>query len=240
MTNDENNKRPWKAELSKLLSEVTGHEVLDHAHRDHGRTIQPEGISIILEEPGFPKSLEDYMANVRQPVLRAEARKYLKELRSKLPPGFVAYIGTSRWLKKQTPGEKSSATQTEKGAVKPGFLKVANDSIRDQHERFGIEIAIGPGESQWDILRLAETSATNYGKDTEAVIESLIEIDKTLEIEIVEAETDSVAFEFAKFPEDKQAMLDELEELCPDVDNFGLGTVYFERCVDQRINLWWD
>jgi hypothetical protein len=41
----------------------------------------------------------------------------------------------------------------------------------ERHE--GVEVAIGTGDSQFDILRLARSDASNYGMDTEDIIRKL-------------------------------------------------------------------
>lgn len=107
----------------------------------------------------------------------------------------------------------------------------------------GAEIVVGPGKSQFDILRHARTDAINYDMVTTDLIARLQKYDLQFGIDIYHAETDTVEFTLKSLPEDVNALAEELYDFCPDMVDQGHGSV--EELEDdlrdsQRVCLWWD
>ncbi len=104
------------------------------------------------------------------------------------------------------------------------------------------EVVVGRGESQFDILRIARSDACNFGLDTEDLITTLRTWDKTHDIDIFQASTDTVGISFAKVP-DAAKLARKIHRFCPDVVDQGLGTIEaLEKLVKKtkQISLWWD
>lgn len=107
----------------------------------------------------------------------------------------------------------------------------------------GVEIVIGSGNSQFDILRLAQSDAMNYSKNTEELIEKLQEYDRNFGIDIFHAETDTVEFVILNMPSDLLNFVADVYEFCPDIVNQGCGSVsnLMEIVeVTGQVLLWWD
>lgn len=107
----------------------------------------------------------------------------------------------------------------------------------------GVELVVGPGESQFDILRLARTDGANYDLDTEAIIAKLREYDATVGIAIAAAETDKVEFALRRTPADLATFAADLYAFCPDIVDQGVGTIEaLAELIDITgiITLWWD
>lgn len=107
----------------------------------------------------------------------------------------------------------------------------------------GVEIVVGPGTSQFDILRLARSAAGNYDMDTEDLVEKLREYDQRHGIDIFHAETDTVEFTLRDIPADLSRFAQDLYEFCPDIVEQGVGSV--EALAEGieilgRVYLWWD
>ena len=107
----------------------------------------------------------------------------------------------------------------------------------------GSEIVVAPGESQFDILRVAQSDAINYGMETEDVVRKLQEYDAAYGIDIVHAEVDVVEFALKTLPPDLAAFCEDLYEFCPDIVEQGAGSV--EELAESieatgTVYLWWD
>ena len=98
----------------------------------------------------------------------------LSSLRSALPAGYVAFIGTTQWL-----GD-------------------------EKHE--GIEIVVGPGRDQFDILRLADSDAVNYDMTTESLVKELRKYHRVDPIDIFQAETDTIRFRLLGTPKNPKVL----------------------------------
>lgn len=111
----------------------------------------------------------------------------------------------------------------------------------EQHT--GAELVIGPGETQWDILRIANSDACNYGLDAEDLIAKLQTYDALTGISIFHAETDIIEFTILRNPPDMQAFAEDIYKFCPDTVDQGVGSV---EALAERIDilgevyLWWD
>ena len=62
----------------------------------------------------------------------------------------------------------------------------------EQHE--GVELVVGAGQDQFDILRIARSDAVNYGMVTDDLIQRLGEYNRQYGIDITRAATDVISF----------------------------------------------
>ncbi len=253
--------KPWKPQLSELLSRVSGLEVISYGYKDYGRKAQPETISVIVNESaqtGTKPDLSNCVSGNHNAILRA--RDYLQEIRTSLPDSFVAFIGTSRWRPPLYDSRSDDAKKPEKPMKSMGvsdWLAVLVGDIRPVQERLpqsieiaqrvmnprtGVELAIGPGKSQFDILRLAGTSAGNYRLSTEAMVDKLQHFDEEYGINILGANTDSITFQLKRCPDDAPRMVKELFEFCPDLSSVDEVESMASRIASGKtlIDLWWD
>lgn len=206
----------WKSTITKELQSASGLETKNYSHVDFGREQNPDCISVVIEESR--KGINPFKALVglvdgifRFPAAREHADKLMAELRVKLPPGYVAFVGTTRWL----------------GEYKPN----------------GVELVVGPAESQFDILRHARSDAVNYDLETEDLVSRLQKYDRDAGIDIVQAETDTVDFKLHRLPDNLEAFAEDLYDFCPDLVDQGCGSVSAlveEIRKNHRICLWWD
>lgn len=174
-----------------LLARISGQAIRRYSTVDFGRDKVHECLSVVTPNE--------------------QARSLVYNLRSELPAGFVAFIGTTRWL-----GD-------------------------EQHK--GVEIVVGPGRSQFDILRLAKSDACNYGMGTEDIIMRLQKWHEAIGIDIFHAETDTIELTLTGIPGNWKAFAEEVYEFCPDIVDQGLGSL--DALEDgmrnyQQILLWWD
>lgn len=111
-------------------------------------------------------------------------------------------------------------------------------------EKFqGVEVVVAIGDSQFDILRLVRTNGTNYDLDTEDIIVKLMQYDSADGIRIFHAETDVVAFDLLRTPDDMMAFANDVYAFCPDIVDQGVGDV--EKLAEAieaegTVYLWWD
>jgi hypothetical protein len=176
---------------TSILQKVTGKQVRRYSTYDFGRERDSSCISVIVAE--------------------AESRKYLETLRKTIPLGYVAFVGTSRWL-----GD-------------------------EKHE--GVELVIGKGQSQFDILKLARSDAVNYDMQTDDLIRKLREYHEAYGIDIWGAETDTIQFRLLKAPPDMKKFAEDLYKFCPDIVDQGTESVDAladEVRKSQEVFLWWD
>ena len=105
-----------------------------------------------------------------------------------------------------------------------------------------VEVVVAPIQEKWDILRLARTDAVNYDMQTEDVISWLAERDSMLQLDILQANTDTVFAALGAVPADMDSFLAELYEFCPDIVDQGVGSVEaLSEMIDARVlYLWWD
>lgn len=111
----------------------------------------------------------------------------------------------------------------------------------EEHE--GVEVVVGPGESQFAILQLARSDAVNYGMGTAEIAAKLKEYDEAFGIDIRRAETDTIAFDLLGWPRDLAAFAGAVYEFCPDIVDQGVGSVEELREAIEatgRVYLWWD
>jgi hypothetical protein len=107
------------------------------------------------------------------------------------------------------------------------------------------EIAVAPGRTQFDMLRVAHSDGANYGLGTEAVIQKLQAWDAKykLGLDIRHAELDVVEARLAHLPDDVDAFAREVYAFCPDIVDQGTETVEAlakELRAHHVLYLWWD
>jgi hypothetical protein len=117
---------------------------------------------------------------------------------------------------------------------------VGTNNALDGEEFRGVEVAIGPGKTQFDILRLARTDAVNHNKTTEDIIQKLAAYDLKYGIEITHATKDSVVFRVLEMPENAQTFVRDINDFCPDTLIAGFDACYADIIRHQRVGLWWD
>lgn len=107
----------------------------------------------------------------------------------------------------------------------------------------GVELVVGPGTSQFDILRIAASDAVNFNKETEDLIRQIQLWDKAYGIDIFQAETDTIQFRFIKIPADLKKFAEEAYEFCPDIVDQGVGSIdELAKSIGStgKLLLWWD
>lgn len=172
----------------------------------------------LANQPVRPYSTVDFGRGKKEGVYSVlvdaiDAYEIITSLRSKLGNELITFIGTTNFLSDDAP---------EDGMV---------------------EVVLGKGESQFDILRIAETDACNYDMMTEELIEKLQEYDRAFGIDITQAETDTVQFFLKNEPEDWKWFCKDLYDFCPDIVDQGCGNLeVLENEIKKRkaVFLWWD
>ena len=105
-----------------------------------------------------------------------------------------------------------------------------------------VEVVVAPGTNQFDMLRIARTDAVNFGLETEQIIAMLKKWDARYGIDIVRANTDTVAMLFARMGDvDKLARV--IKKFCPDIVDQGVGSVAALAKLlrkESGVSLWWD
>jgi hypothetical protein len=107
----------------------------------------------------------------------------------------------------------------------------------------GSEIVVGPGRSQFDIVRIAASDAVNYDMVTEDLIKRLEAWDKAYGIDIFRAESDTIDLRLLTLPKDLRKFVEEVYDFCPDIVDQGTGTVEaLKEDVEKTrtVFLWWD
>jgi hypothetical protein len=115
--------------------------------------------------------------------------------------------------------------------------------LGDENHADAEEIVVANGDSQFDILRVAQSDAINYGMTTDDLIKKLTSYDRNYSIDIFRAETDTIEFRFSKLPADLPGFCTDLYRFCPDIVDQGVGTVEAletEIRRTQEVFLWWD
>ncbi len=248
--------RTWKSNLKELLAEITGCDVIPYGYCNFGREAQPDAISAIVEGPEVAPSLVPTL----DPSVEEKAYEYLERIRARLPEGFVAYVGTTRWLaplvdKRETDFTASSPDAEAKpssGSQPVGdYQSVINNFVaggafkrvtRKMQPRLGIELAIGPGSSQLDIPRLAKTVSLDDGLTTEDIVDKLHSLDERFGINILHAATDTLSFELLARASNPVELAEEIFEFCPDLQCTETVEQYAKKLQGEKghVELWWD
>lgn len=187
--------RPVPVAITALLARHAGGPTRPYSTYDFGRAQHPGAASAIVVGP----------------EAHLEAR--LRALRRELPSGWVAYVGTTKFLGEETVPE---------GAA---------------------ELVVAPGTGPLDILRHAHTDAVNYGMQTEALVHTIAAWDRAWGVDVWHAETDTIELRLTRLPDDMKAFARAVYEFCPDVVDQGTETVdALEAAIagDRRVFLWWD
>lgn len=128
--------------------------------------------------------------------------------------------------------------------LEPGMLAyIGTTQWLGDEQPDGVEVAIGQGNSQFDILRQARSDAANYDMTTEDLITKLQDYDTQYGIDIFHAETDTIEFRLLRVPEDMDAFARDLYEFCPDIVDQGVGSLEALKASilqNQQVYLWWD
>lgn len=185
----------WREDATKLLSKYG--RVRDHSTRDFGREPHTDAVAVVIRGGGA--MVEDV------------AVAKLREVRARLPPGTVAWLGTTRWL-------------------------------GDEKFEGMVELAIGEGTTQFDILRHAASDGINHGLETKDLVEQLTKWHRTHGIDVFHAESDTIELELLHEPPDRLAFAKELYAFCPDIVEQGVGSVeaLATALEVQHVYLWWD
>jgi hypothetical protein len=205
----------WRQAASSLLASLSGLAVQDYCHCDFGRQRNPDCISVIVEEKKSANPFQAVVGLVDGIFGNPRARKKALELMAE--------------LRRQLPAGLVAFVGTTRwlGDFKPD----------------GVELVVGAGKSQMDIVRHARTDACNYDLSTEDLIERLSKYHASMGIDIIQAETDTIDFKILKLPSDLKALSEDLYEFCPDLVEQGCGSL--DALAGQikkegSVCLWWD
>lgn len=126
----------------------------------------------------------------------------------------------------------------------PGLVTFVGTTQWLGDERHGgkREVVVGPGASQFDIVRLARTDGINYGIDTAMIVAKLQTYDQQHGIDIRHANSDSIEFSVDRV-DDVHAFAQDLYAFCPDVVEQGTGSMdALAESIDVLglVHLWWD
>lgn len=142
------------------------------------------------------------------------AYQHLNYVRMWLPKNLRAFIGTTVWY--------------------------GDD---EKHPKDSHEVVVAPAETQFDILYIAHTEDTNGNQTTNAIIERLKKYDGAYGIDIYQAASDRLLFRLKQMPDDMDAFVHDIDDLCPDTTSQVHGTPeLFRQQVEasQSVYLWWD
>jgi hypothetical protein len=142
-------------------------------------------------------------------------------------------------------GEAGPLVSRLRRELEPGLVAFVgtNGWFGDERHDGRVEVVVGAGDSQFDILRLARSDAANYEMDTEDLVEKLRGYDEDFGIDIRLANTDTIVFDLIGSPADTSAFAQDIYEFCPDVVDQGVGSVEALREaieVTGQVYLWWD
>lgn len=193
-------------------------------------------MSAMTPSNAAPPNLDDnaaYLSNITSlPVRPFSTRDF----------GRDRYSGARSVL---VPAERAEALLTKiRTGLAPGlvaFIGTENSLADDAPE--GVELVIGPGSTQFDILRVAASDAVNYGKQTEDLIKVLQRWHEAYGIDIFQASTDTIQLRLQRLPPDVDKFAAEVYEFCPDIVDQGVGSVakLAEHISKSRtLYLWWD
>lgn len=128
--------------------------------------------------------------------------------------------------------------------LEPGIITfIGNTRNLSNNELRQAEIAIALSESQFDILRLAQSNAFNFGLETEDIITKLKTYDKKYGIDIFHAELDIIEFILQNTPNYLTAFCEDLYDFCPDIvdqDVNSIEELEEDIMIQGEVSLWWD
>lgn len=213
---------PWKLAFT-LREESGGGQVEVTGEVRCPRPLQP-----------VPQAAKDYLAA----KTGAEAREYSTfDFGRAREPGATSVVMPEREA-------RIALDEVRAGIIGSGWVAFIGTTRwlgDEQHE--GVELVLGPGTDQFDILRIARTDAVNYDMGTESLIRRFEAWHEAVGIDIVEASTDTVDVKLAKLPSDLGAFAKEVYAFCPDTVDQGFGTLAaLQADIKERqaVFFWWD
>jgi hypothetical protein len=181
-----------------------------------------------------------------------EVKSYADAPLSQLKTVFSEYLPETKKIKKTVTKHSGIIFSTDQKKAREIIL-LLKESLKAKGYRiflsemhFGYspdQVAIIKSNDQFDILRVKQTDAANFGLDNNAVITHLKKWHELYPFEIIGADLDWVEAEFIQQPKDMLQFAKEVYKFCPDVVDQGTETV--ERLAQEmkRTNtlyLWWD
>ncbi len=145
---------------------------------------------------------------------REQAENLLGRIRGKISPGIVVFLSASG----------AGDVNTEAEAL----------PVEDV-----VEFIAAPGEDIFDILRLARTSAPNFGMNTEDLIARLRPWNDKWGLSIISAGADTLDIELGKTPADLEVFSREISAVCPDLEA-SPEELKREFRQSRRLYFWWD
>ena len=97
------------------------------------------------------------------------------------------------------------------------YLVFLGESSLYHDDKMIVELVVGRGNSQEDIVRLAETSAPSYELDTEGVITQLKKLYEHAEIEIIGADESSVSIRVKRVKTNLEKLSKVMFSICVDL-----------------------
>lgn len=121
------------------------------------------------------------------------------------------------------------------------FIGTTRNLSKEQET--GVEIVILATNDKFNILRASKSNGINFGISNETLIQKLMLWDKHYNIDIWQAETDTVQLKLTRLPENLDVFVKDLYKFCPDIVDQGSGN--FNEIIDylkndHAIYLWWD
>jgi hypothetical protein len=181
-----------------------------------------------------------------------EVKSYAHVPLSQLKTVFSEYRPETKEIEKTVSKHNGITFSTDQKRARKIIL-LLKDSLKEKGYRiflsemhFGYspdQVAIIKSNDQFDILRVKQTDAANYGLDNNAVISQLKKWHEMYPFEITGADLDWVEAEFIQQPKDMLQFAKEVYKFCPDVVEQGTETVERLAREMKRSNtlyLWWD
>ena len=181
-----------------------------------------------------------------------EVKSYAHVPLSQLTTVFSEYLPETKKIEQTITRHSGITFSTDQKRARQ-IIRQLKDSLKAKGYRiflsemhFGYspdQVAIIKTRDQFDILRVKQTDAANYGLDNNAVITQLKKWHELYPFEITGADLDWVEAEFIQQPKDMLQFAKEVYKFCPDVVEQGTETV--ERLAREMKNsntlyLWWD
>jgi len=107
----------------------------------------------------------------------------------------------------------------------------------------GHEVVVIHSDDKFDILRTAQSNGLNFNLTTKLVIDKLQKWDELYDIDIWQAETDTIQLKLKTLPKNITRLSHEIYKFCPDIVDQGSGDIndissYLKD--SKQIYLWWD